>query len=240
MTPERYRKLCRVLAHRQDTLSVLLDSVHKPHNIAAVVRTCDAVGVGRIHAVSSDPEFAHHHGISGGSRKWVETEVHADLDAAAAALRRDGMQIVAAHPGPECVDFRAVDYTRPTALLMGAERWGVSAPGLAQADRQVRIPMVGMVASLNVSVAAAVLLYEVQRQREAAGMYAPRELSSPALQARLFEWAYPRIAARCRREHRPYPPLRPDGSIAAALVPPACRGVPRPLQGAPGDTPERS
>lgn len=216
MTPARFAKLRRVLATRQDSLTVLLDQVHKPHNVAAVVRTCDAVGISQVHAVSADRELARHHGISGGSRKWVRMHVHRALDAAVSALRAQDMQLVAAHPGPRCVDFRDIDYTRPTAVLLGAELWGVSEAGLAAADHHVRIPMVGMVASLNVSVAAAVILYEAQRQRADAGLYAPRSLDDPRMQARLFEWAYPRIAARCRAEGEPYPQLDADGAMLRA------------------------
>lgn len=215
MTPRRYQKLRRVLAARQADLTVLLDRVHKPHNIAAVVRTCDAVGIPHVHVVAPDGDIDRHHGISGGSRKWVELRLHPSLGDAVTELKRDGLQVVAAHPGEHSVDFRAVDYTRPTAVLMGTELWGVSEEGLALADRHISVPMHGMVASLNVSVAAAVILYEAQRQREAAGLYAAQDRPDEAQQRTLFETAYPRVARRCRELGLSYPPLTEDGSLPA-------------------------
>ncbi len=171
MTPQRHRRIRTMLASRQPDLTVLLDQVHKPHNIHAILRTCDAVGIGEMHVTAREGRINPHDGIAGGSRKWVDLHLHAELPAMLHVARCAGMQIIAAHPEGGCVDFRNVDYTQPTALLMGAELWGVSRSGLAQADQHISIPMAGMVASLNVSVAAAVILYEAQRQRQVAGMY---------------------------------------------------------------------
>ena len=212
MTPQRYRRIRTMLANRQPDLTVLLDHVHKPHNIHAVLRTCDAVGIGEMHVTVRDGRLNHHGGIAGGSRKWVAMHLHAELSGMLHIARSAGMQIIAAHPGEGCVDFRAVDYTQPTALLMGAELWGISASGLVAADQHISIPMAGMVASLNVSVAAAVILYEAQRQRQAAGMYG-RAVTDAALHAQLFELAYPRLAARCRNRGEAYPRLREDGTL---------------------------
>ncbi len=213
MTPRRYAKLKALLAARQPDLTVLLDHVHKAHNIAAVVRTCDAVGIGEVHVtVPEERRLERHHGISGGSRKWVRLHAHHRVDEMLETARQAGQQIVAAHPADNCVDFRNIDYTRPTALLMGAELWGVSDAGLAQADHHISIPMAGMVASLNVSVAAAVILYEAQRQREAAGHYA-RPFDECAHAATLFELAYPRLAVRFRAAGEAYPRLQVDGRL---------------------------
>ncbi|MCC5862353.1 MAG: tRNA (guanosine(18)-2'-O)-methyltransferase TrmH [Gammaproteobacteria bacterium] len=221
MTPQRYEKLKALLASRQPDLTVLLDHVHKAHNIAAVVRTCDAVGIGEVHVtVPEERRLDRHHGISGGSRKWVDVHTHSRVEDMLATARQAGQQIVAAHPGEHCVDFRSLDYTRPTALLMGAELWGVSTPGLAEADHHISIPMAGMVASLNVSVAAAVILYEAQRQREAAGRYA-RPFDPAAHADTLFELAYPRLAVRFRAAGKAYPRLRPDGRLPPGTQLPA-------------------
>jgi tRNA (guanosine-2'-O-)-methyltransferase len=106
-----------------------------------------------------------------------------------------------------------VDFTRPTAIMMGAELHGVSPDGLDAADEHVALPMLGMVHSLNVSVATALLLYEALRQREAAGLYGLSRLDTERYRATLFEWAYPTLAARCRAGGRPYPDLDRDGQI---------------------------
>lgn len=213
MTPERFRKLCAALDRRQPDLTVLAENVHKSHNLSALLRTCDAVGIQEMHAVSDDGAVQRHHRISGGSGRWVDARVHANLETACALLKATGFDIMAAHFSVTAVDFRSIDYTRPSAILLGSELAGVSPAGAALADRHIIIPMRGMVASLNVSVAAAVILYEAERQRTAAGLYAHRRMAPDARARMLFEWCYPRVAATCRRNRLPYPPLDFEGEL---------------------------
>ncbi len=217
MTPERYAKLRGVLDRRQPDLTVLLDNVHKTHNFSAIVRSCDAVGAFEAHAVWPNPKLKPNHMSSGGSGKWIRVRVHPDLDTAASTLRKNGMQIVAAHVDEGARDYREVDFTRPTAILLGAELDGVSDAGLKNADVRVSVPMAGMVESLNVSVAAAILLFEAQRQREAAGLYHRSRLDPEVYARTLFEWCHPEVAARCRRNNRPYPALDENGDILRPL-----------------------
>jgi tRNA (guanosine-2'-O-)-methyltransferase len=213
MTPERFAKLKAALDRRQPDLTVLAEDVHKPHNISALLRTCDAVGVHEIHVVSPGGEFQRHHMISGGSRKWVRTRMHAGIRAAVQWLHDHQMQVVAAHFAAGAVDYRQVDYTRPTAILVGAELAGVSFLAASLADTHVLIPMRGLVSSLNVSVATAVILYEAARQREAAGRYAMRQLDEISYRDTLFEWCYPAVAQLCRAQGIAYPDLDADGFI---------------------------
>jgi tRNA (guanosine-2'-O-)-methyltransferase len=212
MTPERFRRLQRILARRQPDLTVLMDRVHKPHNFSAVLRTCDAVGVHEAHVVPS-ADFGQARGTAKGSARWVRMARHDALEDALEALRGDGFAVIAAHPAADSVDFRAVDYTGPTAILLGTELEGLSAAAVGAADQCVVIPMLGAVASLNVSVAAAVILYEAQRQRTAARLYDRTRLDDDVFRSTLFEWAYPRIADLCRRRGVPYPELDADGGI---------------------------
>lgn len=214
MTPERFEKLKQVLTARQPDLTVLMENVHKSHNIAAVIRTCDAVGVYEAHAISDERHIPRHHVVSGGTRRYVRLRMHADVGDACHSLRADGYQILAAHLSDSARDYREFDYTLPTALLLGSELWGVTVAAAMAAEHHVMIPMKGVVTSLNVSVAAALLLYEASRQREAAGMYAARRLDSLTFERTLFEWAHPRIARRCRSKGVPYPPLTEDGELA--------------------------
>lgn len=213
MTPARFAKLKAVLDRRQPDLTVLAEDVHKAHNIAAVLRTCDAVGVSELHAVSPGGEFARHRGISGGSRKWVRVRLHRDLEAAATALKSSGFHVVAANLSSRSTDYRGWDFTRPTALLLGSELLGVSARAAALAEAELHVPMRGLVASLNVSVAAAVILYEAARQREAAGLYDHCRLDATTYRELLFEWSYPAAARHCRARGLPYPALDAQGFI---------------------------
>jgi tRNA (guanosine-2'-O-)-methyltransferase len=212
VTPERFRTLRAILDRRQPDLTVLMDRVHKPHNFSAVLRTCDAVGVFEAHIVPT-ADFKPAHQTAGGSSRYVGVRRHQSLDDALNALRGDGMTIVAAHPSEDAVDFRSVDYMGPTALLLGTELEGLSDAAAEAADTRVAVPMVGAVESLNVSVAAAVILYEVQRQRADAGLYDASRLDDEVYRRTLFEWAYPRIADLCRRRDAPYPELDEDGEI---------------------------
>lgn len=217
MTPKRFDKLRGVLDRRQPDLTVLLDNVHKTHNFSAIVRSCDAVGAFEAHAVWPDPKLKPNHMSAGGTGKWVRICVHPDLDVAVSTLKEKGMQIVAAHREINARDYRQVDFTRPTAILLGAELDGISKVGLSHADLRVAVPMAGMVESLNVSVAAAILLFEAQQQREAAGMYDRSRLDPEVYARTLFEWCHPEVAAYCRRNNRPYPSLDENGEISGPL-----------------------
>jgi tRNA (guanosine-2'-O-)-methyltransferase len=213
-TPRRFHRLRAVLDRRQPDLTVLLEGVHKTHNLSAVLRTCDAVGVFALHAVTAAGVLpALNEAVTSGTGRWVGVSTYPDLPTALDELRGGGFQLVAAHPDPAAVDFRAVDYTRPTAVLLGQEKDGLSAAAAARADVLVAIPMLGMVASLNVSVAAALVLYEAQRQRAAAGLYERSRLEPETYRRTLFEWAYPDLAERCRRHGLPYPPVDEDGTL---------------------------
>lgn len=213
MTPERFHRMRAVLARRQPDLTVLMDRVNKSHNFSAILRNCDAAGVLGVHVVPPEQGLDLHRGTSAGTKKWVDVRRHADIDGALAHLKSSGLHVVAAHPSNDAIDFRAYDFTRPTALIMGAELHGVSPGALEGADTHVIVPMMGMVHSLNVSVATALLLYEAVRQREAAGMYEAVRLDDETFRARLFEWSYPTIARRRRETGRPYPALDENGLI---------------------------
>ncbi|MEO8467932.1 MAG: tRNA (guanosine(18)-2'-O)-methyltransferase TrmH [Gammaproteobacteria bacterium] len=213
MTPERFSRLRAALTRRQPDLTVLMDSVNKSHNVSAILRTADAVALTHLHSVSTNAAMRRHHMIAGGARRWVSVVLHPTAGFALEALRKDGFRLVAAHGGDGARDFRDVDYTRKTALVVGAEFSGLSAETLAAADELIAIPMQGLVTSLNVSVATGAILLEAERQRRAAGMYAECRLSPEEFERILFEWCYPEIAVRCRKLARPYPPLSADGSF---------------------------
>lgn len=188
MTLRRRERIREVLSRRQPDLSLIAEHVHKPHNLSAVLRSCDAVGIGTVHAVNPTGGVPTYSATSASAEKWVEVLVHASVDGAMTAVRRQGMRVYAAHLAPGSVDYRDVDYTVPCALVLGNEREGVTAEAAALADASVVIPMLGMVQSLNVSVAAAVILFEAQRQRLAAGHYDAPRLSEAEMAAAEERW----------------------------------------------------
>ncbi|MBY6064440.1 tRNA (guanosine(18)-2'-O)-methyltransferase TrmH [Pseudidiomarina sediminum] len=215
MSPERYARINALLDQRQPDLTLCLESVHKNHNLSALIRTADAVGLHDVHAVWFDRRGKVKGGTAMGSQQWVKVHHHSSTEEAFAALKQQNMQVLVTHLSPSAVHFREIDYTKPTAILFGQEKKGVSEQALALADKHVVIPMVGMAESLNVSVAAATILYEAQRQREAAGMYAQPRLSAAERHRVLFEGGHPIFAKICRRKNLPYPPLDAQGQIAA-------------------------
>ena len=213
MTPERIARLRAVLDKRQPDLTVLTDFVHKQRNLSAIVRNCDAVGIQTLHAVVGDEDYRAFRGTAMGSHSWVDVIRHREPQAVLDDLKVDGYQVLAAHFNQRTVDYRAVDYTRPTALLLGAERRGVSNAALARVDRCIAIPMVGMVESFNVAVAAGIILAEAQRQRLVAGMYDSPRLDQKTWRRLFFEWGHPRIRDYCRERGLAYPPLNEEGEI---------------------------
>jgi tRNA (guanosine-2'-O-)-methyltransferase len=212
-TPQRFHRLRAVLDRRQPDLTVLLEDVQVPRNLAAILRSCDAAGVFEAHAVWPGGRLKISRPASGGNRKWLPVKKHRTLEAALDSLKDRGFRVLAAHPAPDAVPFRDLDYTFPTALLLGNEDGGLTADALAGADAVVSIPMEGMGTSLNVSVAAALILFEAQRQRRAVGFYDSLRLDPETYARTLFEWTYPDIARQCRKRGVAYPVLSEDGEI---------------------------
>ena len=217
MTPERATKITSVLNARQPDLTLIADRIHKGRNLAAIVRSCDAVGMGQIHAVMSEDEFRPFKGTAMGSNQWVDVALHDDISAPIDWARQRGMQILVAdvddQPDKRCVSYSEVDYSRPSAIVMGSEIKGVSTFSREQADTNIYIPMVGMVESLNVSVAAAIILNEARAQRQRAGYYQQRRISAAHFQQLFFRWGYPRLAAFCQLRGIDFPPLLANGDI---------------------------
>ncbi|MDQ3460046.1 MAG: tRNA (guanosine(18)-2'-O)-methyltransferase TrmH [Deinococcota bacterium] len=216
MTLERYLKIMRVLRRRQPDLSVLVENVHKPHNLSAIIRSCDAVGSGVVHAVNPTGGVPTYSETSASADKWVELVVHPSLDVAWDLVRAQGMQLLAAHFCEDAIDYRDADYTRPTCVLVGNEKFGVSPRAASVADKHIVIPMLGMVQSLNVSVATAVILFEAQRQRREAGLYDAPRLSDEAMSRQAFLWLYPRQAERLLERDLPLPELDDRGDIVGS------------------------
>lgn len=214
MSPERYQRIRAVLEQRQTDLTVCMDNVHKPHNISAVMRTCDAVGIHNLHVVL-DTKAPIRRGTTRGSHLWVKRHNHDTIDTALSAFQDQNMQVLVTHLSDDTVDFRDIDYTRPTAIILGQEKYGVSQKAIAGSHHRITIPMKGMVQSLNVSVAGALVLYEAQRQRENAGMYQRKMLSESVIQKLLFERGYPRLCKHCRSKDLPYPQISETGEVIA-------------------------
>jgi tRNA (guanosine-2'-O-)-methyltransferase len=215
MTPERLERINTMLDKRQPDLTVCMEGLHKSHNLAAVVRTCDAIGISDVHAVWKSEEAEVRGGSAAGSQNWIDVHNYHKTADAIAALKAQGMQVLVTNLSDTAVNFTEIDYTKPTAIILGQEKFGTSEEALKLADQHIVIPMVGMVQSLNVSVACSVVLYEAQRQRAAAGMYDKPSLSNERRQRTLFEGGHPIFAEACQRKGLPYPEIDEAGQIVA-------------------------
>ncbi len=186
----RLGKIERVLRWRQPDLTVVMENIHDPHNVSAMLRTCDAVGAMEVQLVYTDEEFPDIGKKSSASaKKWVERKRYKNIAECYTKLRKDGFIVYATRIGAESKTPYQLDLTQKVALVFGNEHRGVSDEAAQLADGLVQIPMFGMIESLNVSVACAVLLYEAVRQRKDAGKYDSSSLSDTVLEKLVKSWA---------------------------------------------------
>jgi tRNA (guanosine-2'-O-)-methyltransferase len=156
-TPARRRRLLQVFGARLDSVTLLMDAPHDPHNGAAMMRSCDAFGVGRVHVVERTEPFAASNAVAKGAERWVDVVTHATVADAVAALRDGGYRLIATHP-EGALEPEALARVPRLALVMGNEHDGICEELQAACAERVRVPMRGFVESLNVSVSAAILL----------------------------------------------------------------------------------
>lgn len=161
---ERRARLWAVVRGRIGSVTVLMDAPHDPHNAAAVLRSCDALGIPRVHLVPRDQTFAVGRTVAKGAERWIEVVPHRSPEQALAALHADGFTTVATHPEGNLAPEDLARLPR-VALILGNEHDGIRDALHEGARDSVRIPMRGFVESFNVSVAAAVLLYAATRGR---------------------------------------------------------------------------
>lgn len=218
MTKERLALIKKSLAMRQTDLTVVMENVRKPHNLAAVARTLEAVGGLEIHAITELTSIRLTQMSAGGTKKWIRVNKHPSTKQGLTHLKQQGFQIVATSLGGNSKDYREIDYTIPTAILVGEELEGISEQAIQMADKTIAIPMIGMVQSLNVSVASALVLYEAYHQRMAAGSYDTRSLDDETYMTLLFEACHPKIANCCKQKRIPYPAIDEDANILEPLL----------------------
>ena len=190
MTPEREERLSRVLNRRQNDLTVVLENVQDPHNISAVMRTCDAVGVQDIHVLNTTIAKHKKWGAksSSSAAKWLTVHQHSSAPDCFALLRRHYDLILTTHLSSDAVSLHDIDFKGSVALVFGNEHDGVSEEIRTLGDGNFIIPQVGIIRSLNISVACAVSLYEAFRQKSLAGHYDQPHLEAARYAELKKEW----------------------------------------------------
>ncbi len=187
MTDERRAKIERVLNHRQHDLTLVLANIHDPHNVSAIYRSADAFGVNQVHLYYTDTAFPTlAKKTSASARKWVDTVRHNSKESLLETLKDYNLLATACTPISKTM--YAYDLAKPTAIIMGNEHSGVPEELLQHVNGEIYIPMFGMIQSFNVSVAAALLLGEASRQRQAAGFYENSRMPKEMYEAKLEDW----------------------------------------------------
>jgi tRNA (guanosine-2'-O-)-methyltransferase len=192
MTPERHDRLTAVLNKRQLNLTVVLENVSDPHNISAVMRTCDAVGIQEIYILNTVIPKHKKWGAksSSSAAKWLTIHQFTDIKECFDALRQRYDKIYTTHLSSDAVDLYDLNLTEKVALVFGNEHSGVSDELISWCDGNFIIPQVGIIKSLNISVACAVSVYEAFRQKNIAGHYDAPQISGEALEQLRTEWGF--------------------------------------------------
>jgi len=213
--PRRFKRIKSVLNRRIQDLTVLVEGVSKPHNLSAILRTCDAAGVFEANFICNKNEVKTFNSTAQGSQKWVKLNNYSSSIDAAKKLKKKGFKLFGTTLNKKSIDYRKLDFTQNTCFILGAEKWGLSDDLLAEVDECIYIPMYGMVQSLNVSVAASILLFEAIRQRDQVGLL-PKNgegIDQQKYQKTLFEWAYPEIKDSYKENNYEYPEIDENGEI---------------------------
>jgi tRNA (guanosine-2'-O-)-methyltransferase len=190
MTPDRRQRIENVLSKRQNDLTVVLENVFDPHNISAVMRSCDAVGVKEIYVLNNKIPRHKKWGArsSSSAAKWLTIHQFEDVETCFAELRKKYSLVLSTHLSSDAVSLYELDLAQPVALVFGNEHAGVSEEIIALTDGNFIIPQVGMIRSLNISVACAVSLYEAFRQKENAGHFNSRKITETEYKQLSNEW----------------------------------------------------
>jgi len=189
-TIKRIEKIKAVVSKRQPSLKIILENIHDPHNVSAIFRTCDAAGIPKVsllYNIESFPKIGKKSSAS--AFKWIEREKFKSVEECYKQLRSEGYRIYASSISEGAKDLYEIDFTEKSAIVMGNEHRGVSKEAEELADEKFYIPMYGMVQSLNVSVSAAIIIYEALRQRTAKGMYDKSELNNEQIEEWINKWS---------------------------------------------------
>ncbi len=213
--PRRFERIKSVLNCRMKNLTILVEAVNKPHNLSAILRTCDAAGVFEANFICEKDEVKTFNSTAQGSQKWVKLNNYETKDSAVSDLKKKGFKLFGTTLNKSSIDYRKFDYSENVCFVLGAEKWGLSDELISNVDASIFIPMTGMVQSLNVSVAASILLFEAIRQRQHKSILPinGEGLSPKEYQKTLFEWSYPELASIYRKSGNKYPTLNNYGEI---------------------------
>jgi len=188
-TEKRIEKITKAITARQQSLRVVIENVHDRHNVSAIFRTCDAVGIPKVsllYTIEKLPKLSRI--TSSSANKWIESEEFTDTKMCFDSLKKEGFKIYSTILDAKAKSIYDIDFTDKIAILVGNEHRGVSKEAAELSDGTIYIPMKGMIQSLNVSVATAIVLYEALRQREVKGKYSKSDLTNNEIIKLIDNW----------------------------------------------------
>jgi tRNA (guanosine-2'-O-)-methyltransferase len=166
VTDDRWQKINEVLDQRTRFLTVVLEDIYQPHNASAVLRNCECFGIQDVHVIENENKFDPNKGVTIGAEQWISLHQYKgsaqnNTGHCYKQLKEKGYRIIATTPHKDDQSIDDVSLDQKTALAFGAELNGLSDYALEHADGYARIPMVGFSESFNISVCAAICLYEM-------------------------------------------------------------------------------
>lgn len=189
LSEKRLEKITKAASSRQFSLTVVLENIHDNHNVSAIIRSCEAVGISKVNLLYTIEGFPKLSRVSSASaNKWVDIAKFCSVEDCASSLREEGFKIYSSYLDPNARSLYQLDLTQKVAIVVGNEHRGVSDEMKNNSDEIFYIPMKGMIQSLNASVATAVSLFEALRQRDNKNMYDKSELSSEELDKLIDRW----------------------------------------------------
>lgn len=189
-TDKRIQKIKWVLSKRQPSLQIVIENIFDPHNVSAIFRTCDAAGIPLVSLIYNIEKFPKIGKKSSASAyKWIERNKYKSVEECYKKLKEAKYNIYASSLDPDSQSLYEIDFTKKSAIVLGNEHRGLSKEAGELADKKFYIPMFGMVQSLNVSVSAAISVYEALRQRLKNGMYDESELKAVEFKTLVEEWS---------------------------------------------------
>lgn len=207
MNDRRTEKFETVARQSQLSISVILENVNDSHNIGAILRTCDSIGIRKVYVVNDNISKEYDDLVLGkrtsmGARKWIDVEYYKDIDLCISEVRKNYKTIVGTALNESSVNYFEIDYCGSIAIMLGNEHAGLTNKAIAHCDSNIYIPQFGMTESLNVSVAGAIILYEAFRQRFTAGKYDSNPDITETQYAVLLEKFYGQVYDRTRNEKK--------------------------------------
>lgn len=166
LTPERLATIDRVVKGRTYNAVLVLEDIYDRGNASAVFRSAEAMGYGQVHMIELGEKVKESQRTTAGADKWLEIKRWKSTHACVEELKAQGKQIIVTHLDSTSVPIDAIDFSKPTALVLGNEKTGVSPEMIKAADHRVILPMKGFVQSFNISVAGALSCWHMMKDRE--------------------------------------------------------------------------